>query len=261
MLPIFDTPAIQFIVEEAVQAGIKEIIVVSREEKGAIEHHFEKNSVLESTLAQRGKTRALEMVRHISQLAHFTFVRQEEPLGDGHAILCAQDFIDKKESFVVLFGDDIVDNEGGKNAVEQMLETYDQTKSPIVLVERIDKNKSQKYGIVTLDGKQRVRNIVEKPHPDDAPSDIGIIGKFIITPSLFKTLRSTMPGSDGEIRLTNTCRDFIEAGNSLYGKMLEGLRFDTGDKLGFLEATLHFALKKENGSVREILRDFLKKDR
>jgi len=260
MLPIFDTPAIQFIVEEAVKAGIEEIIVVSREEKGAIEHHFEKNSKLEASLRHGGKTRALEMVRHISQMAHFTFVRQEEPLGDGHAVLCAQDFIDKKESFIVLFGDDIVDNEGGKNAVEQMLDLYQVVKSPVILVEQINKLHSKKYGMVEMNCENQIESIVEKPEPKDAPSDMGIIGKFIITPALFKTLRSTMPGVDGEIRLSNACRNFIEAKNNIYGKILEGRRFDTGDKLGFLEATLHFALKKENGSVKSILRDFLKED-
>ena len=260
MLPVFDTPAIQFIVEEAVDAGIKEIIIVTREEKGAIEHHFEKNSKLESSLRQRGKTRALEIVRHIYQMAHFTFVRQEEALGDGHAILCAKDFINPDEAFAVLFGDDIVDNPTGPNAVEQLLAMYEKTKSPVVLLEKVAPQDVSKYGIVEMKKDHQITNMVEKPAPEDAPSNIAVVGKFILTPQLFKVLRQTMPGPDKEIHLANTCHDFIKSGGKMYGKILEGKRFDTGDKLGFLKATLHFALKKENGKVRDILTEFLKRE-
>ncbi len=260
MLPIFDTPAIQFIVEEAVHAGIKEIIIVTREEKGAIENHFERNLKLESSLRQRGKTRALEIVRHIWQMAHFTFVRQEEALGDGHAILCAKDFINPDEAVAVLFGDDIVDNPNGQNAIEQLLSVYEKVNSPVVLLEKIAPQDVQKYGIVEMAKDHQITNIVEKPEPKDAPSNIGVVGKFILTPQLFKLLRKTMPGADKEIHLVNTCRDFIKSGGKMYGKILEGRRFDTGDRLGFLKATLYFALKKENGKVKEILEDFLKRE-
>jgi UTP--glucose-1-phosphate uridylyltransferase len=260
MLPVFDTPSIQFIVEEAVKAGIREFIVVTGGEKHAIENHFAKNSKLESLLRQRGREKELEMVEHISNMAHFSFVRQEEPLGDGQAILCADDFIDKNESVVVLFGDDIVDNGDGKNAVQQILDVYDETQNPVVLLEQIDKKDSKKYGMVELDEANKITNLVEKPDPADALSDLGVVGKFILTPKLLKVLRKTMPDGGGEIRLSNAVRDYIKKGGDVQGKILEGRRFDTGDKIGFLKATLHYALKKENGAAKEALREFLEKE-
>ncbi len=259
MLPIFDTPAIQFIVEEAAAAGIEEIIVITGPKKDVIGRHFERNPELEHFLRERGKTRALETVRRLSQLAHFTYVRQEEPLGDGHAILCASDLIEKNETVVVLFGDDIVDNGDGLNAVQQLLQVHEKKKEPVILLEKIDRSLSKKYGIVALDKKNRITKLVEKPEPQDAPSDIAVVGKFILTPKLFKILKSTMPGQDGEIRLANACQEYIRRGGDVYGKILEGTRFDTGDKIGFLKATLHFALKKENGAVKKTLREFLEK--
>jgi UTP--glucose-1-phosphate uridylyltransferase len=256
MLPIFDTPSIQFIVEEAVKAGIEEFIVVIGGSKHSIEDHFAPNKELELILAQRGKIAELEAVRNISKMAHFSYVRQEEPLGDGHAILCADDFIDKGESVVVLFGDDIVDNEGGKNAVQQILDVYKETKAPVVLLEKIDKSQSGKYGIVELDNN-KITSLVEKPSPKDARSDLGVVGKFILTPPLLKTLRTTMPDKGGEMRLSNAIRDYIVQGGDVRGQILEGKRFDTGDKIGFLKATMHYALKKENGLVKKALQEFL----
>ncbi len=257
MLPIFDTPSIQFIVEEAVKAGIEEFVVVIGGSKHSIEDHFAPNKELELILEQRGKTAELETVRNISKLAHFSYVRQEEPLGDGHAILCADDFIDKGESVVVLFGDDIVDNEGGKNAVQQILDVYEETKAPVVLLEKIDKSQSEKYGIVELDNNKKITSLVEKPNSADAPSDLGVVGKFILTPPLLKTLRTTMPDAGGEMRLSNAIRDYIVQGGDVRGQILEGKRFDTGDKIGFLKATMHYALKKENGAVKKALKEFL----
>jgi UTP--glucose-1-phosphate uridylyltransferase len=257
MLPVFDTPSIQFIVEEAVKAGIKEFIVVIGGSKHSIEDHFAPNIELEMILKQRGRVEELKTVQNISNMAHFSYVRQEEPLGDGHAILCADDFIDKDESVVVLFGDDIVDNEGGKNAVQQILDVYKETLNPVVLLEKIDKAQSKKYGMVELDNDQKITNLVEKPDPADAPSDLGVVGKFILTPKLLKTLRTTMPDEGGEMRLSNAIRDFIVKGGDVRGKILEGKRFDTGDKIGFLKATLHYALKKENGAAKKALKEFL----
>ncbi len=260
MLPIFDTPSIQFIVEEAVKAGITEFIVVIGSSKHSIEDHFAPNMELEMILKQRGKNEDLKTVQHITNLAHFSYVRQEEPLGDGHAILCADNFIDKDESVIVLFGDDIVDNEGGKNAVQQILDIYKETKDPVVLLEQIDKSQSEKYGMVEVDSENKITNLVEKPNPADAPSDLGVVGKFVLTPALLKTLRTTMPDSGGEMRLSNAVRDYIKQGGDVRGKILEGVRFDTGDKIGFLKATLHYALKKENGAAKKALKEFLEKE-
>ncbi len=257
MLPIFDKPSIQFIVEEAVKAGVDEFIVVTGGSKHSIEDHFAPNRELEMILQQRGQLDKLDIVRKISHMANFSYVRQEEPLGDGHAILCADNFIDKNESVVVLFGDDIVDNGEGLNAVQQILDIYEKTKDPVVLLEKIDKAHAKKYGMVELDSDQRITSLVEKPNPEEAPSDLGVVGKFILTPKLLKTLRTTMPDSGGEIRLTNAIRDYIAQGGDVRGKILEGKRFDTGDKIGFLKATMHYALKKENGVVKKALREFL----
>ena len=157
----------------------------------------------------------------------------------------------------MLFGDDLVDNSGGKNAVRQLIEVYERTKSPVVLLERVKKENIHKYGIVGFESSDefsgRITKVVEKPQPKDAPSDLGIVGKFILTPEVFGLLESTAPDPDAEIRLSSTLSKFIQNGGKLFGKILEGVRFDTGDKLGFLQATLHYALKKEKDSVREAL--------
>lgn len=254
MLPIYDTPAIEFVVREAVEAGIEDIIIITGRGKRSLEDHFDTHFELEYKLEQSGKIKELEMIRRISQMAHFVYVRQPKPLGDGHAILCAKDLIAPDESVVVLFGDDLVDNEGGDNAVQQMLQIYEETQDPVVLLQNVAREDTKKYGIVEMTSENVITNVVEKPDPSVAPSTCGVVGKFIITPSIWKILRETQSGhTDGEIRLTDALKDYIHQGGSLRGKMLEGRRFDTGDKLGFLEATLHYALKKEPEHVRKLL--------
>ncbi len=263
MLPIFDTPAIQFIVEEVVAAGIEEIIFVTGRGKQSIENHFDANFELEYALKVKGKKKELEMIQKISKMANFSYVRQSKPMGDGHAILCAKNLIEKNEPVVVLFGDDLVDNQNGKNAVQQLIEVYEKTKKSVILLEEVEKEETKKYGIVDFvkekDFYGKISGFVEKPDPKDAPSNLGVIGKFILTPDLLKILEKTEVGKDGEIRLASAFIESIRRGDTLYGKILEGERFDTGDKFGFLKATLHYALKKENKSVLKALQGFLSK--
>lgn len=267
MLPIFDTPAIQFIVEEAVEAGIEDIIIVTGRGKRAIEDHFDANFELEYALRGKGKEKELDLIRKISNLANFIYVRQPMPKGDGHAILCAKSLIGKDEAVVVLFGDDIVDNQKGLNATQQLISVYEKHQSPVVLLDKVPAEDVSKYGIVGMDSQQdlvgKIHEYVEKPSPAEAPSNLGVVGKFIINYEILELLEKTAPHPDGEIRLANAFKDYLAQGGDLYGKILEGKRFDTGDKLGFLKATLHFALKKENahsGKVLEALREFLEKE-
>ncbi|MCF7830459.1 UTP--glucose-1-phosphate uridylyltransferase [Candidatus Gracilibacteria bacterium] len=259
MLAVFDKPVIQFIVEEAVESGVEDIVFVTGPGKTAIENHFNRNEELELLLQKNKKEKELAMVKKITNLANFSYTRQEEPLGDGHAILCALDFLKKDESVMVLFGDELVDNNGGLNAAQQMLEVYEKTGDPVVLLGEVDKEETHKYGIVELEGNI-ITSIVEKPSPENAPSNLGIVGKYILTPKLLKNLKTTMPGTDGEIRLANTIKDYIQNGGVVRGCQMQGKRFDTGDKIGFLEATLHYALKKENGKAKQILQRFLEED-
>lgn len=261
MLPVFDTPAIQFIVEEAVAAGITEIIIVTGRGKQSIENHFDDNFELESVLENKGKSKELEMVRSISRLANFAYVRQSQPLGDGHAILQAKELIGPDESVVVLFGDDLVDNENGKNAVQQLIKTWEKTKESVVLLEEVPSEDTDKYGIVDLDMEDDtqglIHDFVEKPAPENAPSNLGVIGKFILTPDILNRLDSAPACDDGEIRLANAFQEHLKDGGKLYGRVLEGTRFDTGDKMGFLKATLHYALKQEEKSATIALQNFL----
>ena len=261
MLPIFDTPAIQYIVEEAVQAGIKDIIIVTGRGKRAIEDHFDANFELEHALFEKKKSKELAMIQQISDMANFVYVRQPRPLGDGHALLCAQSLIEDDESVVVLFGDDLVDNQGGKNAVEQLMEVHESTGESVVLLEKVPKERLSQYGVVDFKPKGKhdgqIHRFVEKPSIEDAPSDLGVIGKYILTPSIWHKLKTTAPGPDGEVRLANAFSDYLGDHGKIYGRILEGQRFDTGDKMGFLKATLHFALKREDAAVKEALRDFV----
>ncbi len=251
MLPIVDKPVIQYLVEEAVAAGIEEIIIVTGRGKRAIEDHFDYSYELEQTLVERGKRELIKEVRKIAEMAKFVYVRQPQPLGDGHAILCAKELIGD-EPCAVLFGDDLVD--GPVPALSQLIKVYEEKHAPVIALQRIDKKHSKKYGIITPQGGpgsgsggrlHAIAGLVEKPDPKHAPSDLAIIGKYIITPDVFAALESVGKGNDGEIRL-------IEAFHMLLGKTpffgyeVEGKRYDTGDKLGFLEATIDFALKRKD---------------
>ena len=244
MLPVFDTPAIQFIVEEAVAAGIEEIIIVTGPGKSAIRNHFEPSPELEAILESRGKLKELKIVREISSMAKFSYVQQDEPLGDGHAILCAEKFLEPGEPVVILFGDDLVDNEDGPNAVQQLLSIYQEKNNPVVLLHKIEPEESKKYGVVAINDEQKISQFIEKPEPQNAPSDLGVVGKFVLTSEILDLLKQQKAGSDGEIRLAQAFDQYLQGGGALWGKVLEGQRFDTGDKQGFLAATLHYAQKR-----------------
>lgn len=263
MLPIFDTPAIQHIVKEAVDAGIKEIIIVTGRGKRAIEDHFDANFELEHALFEKKKMQELEMVQKLSDMANFVYVRQPQPLGDGHALLCAASLVEEDESVVVLFGDDIVDNPKGDNAVQQLMNVHEATGESVVLLEKVPKARISQYGVVDYakagDHHGLVSRFVEKPTPEEAPSDLGVIGKYILTPDIWHKLKTTSPGPDGEVRLANAFADHLADSGKIYGCALQGERFDTGDKVGFLKATLHFALKQDTEGAKEALQQFMAK--
>lgn len=246
MLPIVDKPVIQYLVEEAVASGIEEIIIVTGRGKRAIEDHFDYSYELEKTLVERGKRELINEVRKISEMAKFIYVRQPEPLGDGHAILCAKEVIGR-EPFAVLFGDDLVDSR--VPALAQLIKVYEKKHAPVIALERIDQKDSRKYGIIqpsSRNGKgrlHRIKNLVEKPEPKKAPSDLAIIGKYILTPEVLDALERVRKGGDGEIRLIQAFQ-LLLGKIPFYGYEIEGKRYDTGDKLGFLQATIDFALKR-----------------
>lgn len=261
MLPLFDTPGIQLIIEEAVKAGIKDIILVTGKGKRSIEDHFDADNELESLLIKKGKEKELKLIQDISTMANFAYVRQSAPLGDGHAILEAINLVNDDESVVVLFGDDVVDNGNKKNSVEQLLEVYEKEKGPVVMLHEVPDSEVSKYGIVDytkIKNKYGIINkFVEKPKQKEAPSNLAAIGKYIITPEIIKSLKLAKPSKDGEIRLANAFEDYLNNGGKIYGKILEGKRFDTGDKLGFLQATVHYAIKKEGDKAIQSILDIL----
>ncbi len=249
MLPIVDKPVIQYLVEEAVEAGIEEIIIVTGRGKRAIEDHFDHSFELEHTLEKKGKKNLLKKVWEVSDLAKFVYVRQPMPLGDGHAIMQAKELIGD-EPFAVLFGDDIVDHE--IPAIKQLINVYEKTNSSVIGLEKIPKNETNKYGIVKscgFDGRtHHLEGMVEKPDPKKAPSDLAIIGKYICTPEIFEAMEKAKPSKDGEIRLIDGFLELIKT-QQIYGYELEGKRFDTGQQLGFIGATIHYALKRKDLSA------------
>lgn len=246
MLPIVDKPVIQYLVEEAVQSGIEEIIIVTGRGKRSIEDHFDYSYELEKTLVERGKRDLIREVRKIPEMAKFVYVRQSEPLGDGHAILCAREVVGD-EPFAVLFGDDLVDSK--VPALQQLINVYNEKQSPVIALEKINPKDTKKYGIIgskkTTGRIHEIESLVEKPDPKNAPSNLGIVGKYILTPEIWPALESVKLGRDGEIRLIEAFR-LLLGEIPLYGYELEGKRYDTGDKLGFLQATIDYALKRKD---------------
>lgn len=249
MLPIVDKPVIQYLAEEAVASGIEEIIIVTGRGKRAIEDHFDYSFELEYNLVEKGKNELLQEVRHIAEMAKFVYVRQSMPLGDGHAILCAREVVGD-EPFAILFGDDIVD--GKSPALQQLINIYEETEASVIALEHIDPMGTENYGIIkpkeglTLKkGVHAVEKLIEKPKPADAPSNLGIIGKYVVTPSIWKALEKATPSHGGEIRLIDGFMELQKVEN-LYGYEIEGKRYDTGSKLGFLTASIDFALKRND---------------
>ncbi len=248
MLPIVDKPVIQYLVEEAVDSGITEIIIVTGRGKRAIEDHFDSSWELEHNLVEKGKHNLLKDIRKISRLAKFIYVRQAEPKGDGDAILCAKEVIGN-DPFVVLFGDDIINHK--TPATKQLLDIFYEKKSCVIALEQIEKEKTHLYGVIGTKEDPTITNarlhlintLVEKPQPADAPSNLAIIGKYILTPEIIPALLRARPSHDSELRLID---GLLELGKtqSLYGYEVEGRHYDTGDKLGLIKATIDFALAR-----------------
>lgn len=256
MLPIVDKPTIQYIVEEAIQSGIEDIIIVTGRGKTAIEDHFDKSYELEATLDAKGKQELLDQIEYISNMASVYYVRQKEAKGLGHAVWCARKFIGN-EPFAVLLGDDVVISE--KPCLKQMIEVYDEYKVPVLAIREVKKSEVSKYGIIGTDGaiKEHLYNVVdmiEKPKPDVAPSNLAIMGRYILTPNVFHILDSLPPGSGGEIQLTDAIRD-LNRTQKILGYIFEGVRYDVGDKLGFIKATVEFALRRDD--LKEEVRRYL----
>ena len=245
MLPLVDKPLIQYVVEEAISSGIEEIIIITGRGKRAIEDHFDVSYELEDMLRQKGKRKLLAEVQQISNMLDICYVRQKEPAGLGHAILCARNLV-RDEPFAVLLGDDVVDAD--VPVLKQMLKVYDTYNAPVVAIQEVDRSQVSNYGIIkgTLieEGIYRVSEMVEKPSVEEAPSNLAIIGRYILTPDIMGLLGKTRPGSGKEIQLTDALRDLTKI-RPVYAYKFHGKRYDAGDKLGFLKATVEFALKNK----------------
>ena len=256
MLPIVDKPTLQYIIEEAIESGIEEILIVTGRNKKSIEDHFDRSVELELELEQKGKTAMLEMVQDISNMVNIHYIRQKEPKGLGHAIHCAKSFIGN-EPFAVLLGDDIVD--ASTPCLKQMIDAYDEYKTTVLGVQEVARENVDKYGILDVkhieDRVYKVKDMVEKPAVEEAPSNIAILGRYIITPEIFNILENQAPGKGGEIQLTDALQT-LATKEAIYAYNFEGRRYDVGDKLGFLEATVDFALKRSE--LRDEFIEFLK---
>jgi UTP--glucose-1-phosphate uridylyltransferase len=259
MLPLVDKPIIQYGVEEAVAAGCDQIIIVTGRGKQAIEDHFDVSYELEKMLEERGKTDLLKIVRQISDLIHIAYVRQKEALGLGHAVLTARELVGN-EPFAVLLADDVIDSE--VPCLKQMMNIFEKTQCSVLATQVVEGPGISAYGV--LDGKPvpgsngklyEVLSLVEKPRPEEAPSNLAVIGRYILTPTVFETLADLKAGAGGELQLTDGLRALLQK-EKIYGYVFDGKRHDTGDKLGFLKATVEFALKRADlgGPLREYLK-------
>jgi UTP--glucose-1-phosphate uridylyltransferase len=260
MLPLVDKPIIQYGVEEALASGCDQIIIITGRGKQAIEDHFDVSYELERMLQDRGKTELLEIVRHISDMIHVFYVRQKEALGLGHAVLMARELVGN-EPFAVLLADDVIDAD--PPCLKQMIDVFQETQCSVVAAQVIEGKAISAYGVLDMKpvpgrfgGRlYEVLNMVEKPRLEDAPSNLAIIGRYILTPTVFETLAEVKAGAGGELQLTDGMRMLLKK-EKMYAYRYEGKRHDTGDKLGFLKATVEFALKREDlgGPLREYLK-------
>lgn len=262
MLPIVDIPTIQYIVEEAVASGIEEILIISNSNKHCMENHFDRNYELESRLEESGKDELVKMIKDISDMVNIYYVRQKAPKGLGHAILCAKSFIGN-EPFAVLLGDDVVVNHEGEPALKQLINAYNEKGASVVGVQTVPHDDVDKYGIVeplgtVKEGVRRVKlaGMVEKPVKEDAPSDMAVLGRYVLTPDIFDLLETQEKGKGGEIQLTDAIVRLMEV-QAVYSYDFEGIRYDVGDKFGFVKATIDFALEREDlaDSVRSYIID------
>jgi UTP--glucose-1-phosphate uridylyltransferase len=256
MLPLVDTPLIQYVVEEARDAGIERIVIVTGRGKNAIEDHFDTTPELEALLQERGKDELLEEIREVSELIAVSYVRQKQALGLGHAVLQARDLVGR-QSFAVMLGDDIVDAE--EPCIGQMIRLYEQRGNPVIALQEVPRAETRQYGIVAgkRSGDQivEISDMVEKPPPEKAPSNLAIIGRYLLPPEIFDILEETRSDVGGEIQLTSALKTLL-ARRPIDGFLFEGKRYDAGDKLGFLKATVEFALKREDlgGPFKEYLK-------
>jgi UTP--glucose-1-phosphate uridylyltransferase len=257
MLPLVDKPTIQYVMEEAVASGLSEIVIVTGRNKRAIEDHFDAAFELEYYLNDRGKMDELAQIKTISDLASVSYVRQKEPLGLGHAILCAR-WLVGDEPFGVFLGDDII-GQTSRPCMRQLLDVYERYGGPVVAIERVPRSRIQQYGVIAGrsigDNVWQIDDLVEKPKPSEAPSDLAIIGRYVLTPDIFPILAETAADARGEIQLTDALR-VLKGERPMYGVVFEGKRFDTGDKLGFLKATVEFALERPD--LADEFRTYLK---
>jgi len=259
MLVLVDKPIIQYVVEEAVASGLENLVIVTGRGKNAIEDHFDVSFELERTLQDRGKEDLLSLVRAVSDMVHIAYVRQKEALGLGHAVLMARDLM-QGEPFAVLLGDDIIDAE--EPCIGQMMQIYEQYQGSVVAIMEVPREEVCRYGIIDgvplagSDGRvYQVKNMVEKPRIEDSPSNLAIIGRYILSPRIFEVLEKTGRGAGGEIQLTDGLRDLL-AYEPIYAYRFRGKRYDAGEKLGFLKTTVEFALK--NPEVGAEFRAYLK---
>ena len=257
MLPLVDKPIIQYGVEEAVASGVDNIILVTGRGKNAIEDHFDVSVELETFLEMRGKKELLAEIRKISNLINFSYVRQGEPLGLGHAVLVTRPLVGD-EPFAVILGDDVIDAE--PPAIRQMIHVFEDVQSPVLAIEQVPREDVSSYGVIDIaeevrPGVYRIRDLVEKPPRNEAPSDLAIIGRYILTPDIFPALAATASDRTGEIQLTNGLRRLLQS-RPIYACRIDGVRHDTGNKLGFLKAVVYFALRRPDlgDQFREYLR-------
>ena len=257
MLPIVDKPTLQYIIEEAVASGVEEILIITGRNKKSIEDHFEKSVELELELENKGKTDLLEIVKGISNMVNIHYIRQKEPKGLGDAIYCARYFIGD-EPFAVMLGDDMVDNGQGEPCLKQLIDAYEVHNASILGVQEVDKENTDKYGII--DGKKlsdniyKVNALVEKPDPDQAPSNVAILGRYIITPQIFDILGQIPPGKNGEIQLTDAI-DTLNKTQRVFAREFKGDRYDVGDKFGFMKTSIDYALK--HPQVKDDLKQYI----
>jgi UTP--glucose-1-phosphate uridylyltransferase len=254
MLPIVDKPMIQYAIEEATRCGIEEFIIITGKYKRAIEDHFDSAFELEENLKKAGKKKLLEEISRLNYL-HFAYIRQKAALGLGHAIYCAKPFV-RDEPFAVLLSDDIIDPDD--SLLADMIKLYKEFDAPVLALQQVPVTDVDKYGVIDGksigDGVYKISSLVEKPKREDAPSDLAIIGRYILTPGIFGTLESTVPGKGGEIQLTDALSALLKK-RPIYGYLFSGKRYDAGDKAGYLAATVELALK--NPQVSEQFRKFL----
>ncbi len=258
MLPLVDKPLIQYAVEECVASGCADIVIVTGRGKTAIEDHFDVSFELEHLLKSKGKSELLATVQHISDMINVSYVRQKEALGLGHAVLCARDLVNN-EPFATVLSDDVIASE--RPCVRQLIDVHERFNAPVIALMEVPRDRISAYGVVAgepvpgVEGLYRIHDMVEKPKAEAAPSNLAIIGRYVLTPDIFDAIAATEPGAIGEIQLTDGLRRLAQK-RPVYGWRFEGTRYDAGDKLGWLKATVEFALRREDlgGEFREYLR-------